>query len=103
MLDASFDNGERQRWAERRRALEQGRFCSTPDGLVPRWRTRLSSRLVTVCGWLVWPTPIHLFGRRNALQLRLTRLELRMRNLPAAFDGYRILHVSDTHLDRLPE
>jgi predicted MPP superfamily phosphohydrolase len=59
--------------------------------------------LVTVCGWLVWPTPIHLFGRRNALAVRLTELELGFRNLPAAFDGYRVLHVSDTHLDHLPE
>lgn len=103
MPDISFDPDARQRWAERRAAIERGRFCSTPDGLVPWWRTRLSSRLVTLCGGLVRFTPIHLLGRRNALQLRLTELELSFRHLPAAFDGYRILQVSDTHLDHLPE
>jgi predicted MPP superfamily phosphohydrolase len=103
MLDASFEDARRQRWAEGREALERGRFCSTPDGLVPWWRKRLSSRLVTVCGWLVRPTPIHLFGRRNALALRLSELEISFHNLPAAFDGYRILQLSDTHLDHLPE
>ncbi|MBV8192324.1 MAG: metallophosphoesterase family protein [Alphaproteobacteria bacterium] len=103
MLDASFDHVERQRWAERRQALEQGPFCATPDGLVPWWRKRLSSRFVDLCGWLVRPTPIYLFGRRNALRLQLTEMELAFRHLPAAFDGYRILHLSDSHLDRLPE
>ena len=33
---------------------------------------------------------------------QLTRLELKVAGLPAAFDGYRILHVSDSHLDILP-
>jgi predicted MPP superfamily phosphohydrolase len=103
MLDAPLDLAERQRWAERREAFERGRFCSTPDGLVPWWRKRLSSRLVTVWGWLVRPTPIYRLGRRNALRPQLNRVELCFRDLPAAFDGYRILQLSDTHLDQLPE
>ncbi|MBV8192235.1 MAG: metallophosphoesterase family protein [Alphaproteobacteria bacterium] len=103
MLDASFDHDERQKWAKRRQALEQGAFCATPDRLVPRWRRRMSSRFVDLCGWLVRPTPIHLLGRRNALRLQLSELELCFRHLPTAFDGYRILLVSDTHLDHLPE
>jgi uncharacterized protein len=103
MLDAPSDHIERQKWAERRRALERGRFCATPDGPVPWWRKRLSSRFVSLCGWLVRPTPIHRLGRRNALRLHLTELALGFRDLPAAFDGYRILQLSDTHLDHLPE
>jgi hypothetical protein len=47
-------------------------------------------------------TPWHARGVRNALDLELTRFELRVAGLPAAFDGYRILHVSDSHLDILP-
>jgi predicted MPP superfamily phosphohydrolase len=30
-------------------------------------------------------------------------MEVALRGLPTAFDGYRILHVSDTHLDALPD
>lgn len=36
------------------------------------------------------------------MDIRLNRFELPLPGLPAAFDGYRILHVSDTHLDSLP-
>jgi hypothetical protein len=42
-------------------------------------------------------------GRRRAADLRLVELELRFAELPAAFDGYRLLHLTDLHLDGLPQ
>jgi len=106
MLDSSPDispAAERQRWAERRRALEAGRHRVSPDG--PRgWRRKLAFELLlALFGKLVRPTPFHARGRRNALDLRLVELDLAFPHLPTAFDGYRILHVSDTHLDVFPE
>lgn len=47
-------------------------------------------------------TPLDERGRRNALDLRLAEFELAFPALPQSFDGYRILHVSDTHLDEFP-
>jgi predicted MPP superfamily phosphohydrolase len=47
-------------------------------------------------------TPLYQRGIRNALDLRLTEFELSLDGLPRGFEGYRILHVSDTHLDTLP-
>ncbi|MBN2316563.1 MAG: metallophosphoesterase family protein [Sedimentisphaerales bacterium] len=38
-------------------------------------------------------------GRRNAGDVRLRRIELSIRSLPTAFDGCRILFISDMHLD----
>jgi predicted MPP superfamily phosphohydrolase len=38
-------------------------------------------------------------GRRNAADIRLTGNDVPLRRLPAAFDGYRVLHLSDIHLD----
>lgn len=47
----------------------------------------------------------HLYWRgvRNALDIRLERRELAFAALPAAFDGYTILHLSDTHFGKLEE
>jgi hypothetical protein len=42
-------------------------------------------------------------GMRNALDLRLTAIQLAFDNLPSAFDGYRILFMSDLHLDGQPD
>jgi uncharacterized protein len=40
-------------------------------------------------------------GRQNALQIRLRDLSLSFTNLPAAFDGYSLIFMSDLHLDGL--
>lgn len=41
-------------------------------------------------------------GRRNASRMVLRDVELRLPRLPAAFDGFSILHVSDPHFDGMP-
>jgi uncharacterized protein len=38
-------------------------------------------------------------GHRNAAELACTEVELDFAELPEAFDGFRILHLSDLHLD----
>lgn len=38
-------------------------------------------------------------GRRNGLDIHLTHNVIRRVDLPRAFDGFRILHLSDLHLD----
>ncbi len=40
-------------------------------------------------------------GVRNALDVQVRFLELPFEDLPPAFDGYRILHLSDLHIDGL--
>ena len=42
-------------------------------------------------------------GLNNALDLRLHQVELAFGNLPEAFDGFTILHLTDLHLDAHPE
>lgn len=42
---------------------------------------------------------LHGRGRRNARQISLRENAVTLAGLPAAFDGYRILHISDLHLD----
>jgi hypothetical protein len=44
-------------------------------------------------------TLLHGRGRRNARRIRLRENPVALRDLPPAFDGYRILHISDLHLD----
>ncbi len=38
-------------------------------------------------------------GRRNALSLEMRRHDVLLANLPRAFDGFTILHLSDLHID----
>jgi predicted MPP superfamily phosphohydrolase len=41
-------------------------------------------------------------GVRNAADLRIRHNEVRLDRLPAAFDGFTLLHISDPHLDADP-
>ena len=42
-------------------------------------------------------------GRRNTTRLEINRHDLDVPGLAKAFDGYRILHISDLHLDMSPD
>ena len=42
---------------------------------------------------------LHQRGRRNARDIQVREHEIELNHLPAAFDGYTILHISDMHLD----
>lgn len=42
---------------------------------------------------------VHGRGRRNVLRIQLRRQDVPLASLPAAFEGYTLLHLSDLHLD----
>jgi predicted MPP superfamily phosphohydrolase len=89
-------------WATERHRLENSRYWISPAGRRGRWRNRLFSSLLAAFGAGIRLTPLFGRGRRNALDLKLVELKFAFKELPRQFDGYRILHVSDTHLDVFP-
>ncbi|QHI69346.1 metallophosphoesterase [Tichowtungia aerotolerans] len=46
---------------------------------------------------------IYRIGYRNAMNLRVEQNEVFFSGLPQAFDGFRILHISDAHIDDNPK
>jgi predicted MPP superfamily phosphohydrolase len=42
---------------------------------------------------------LYWWGRRNAVKIAIRHHEVAMVNLPEAFDGFTLLHLSDLHLD----
>lgn len=46
---------------------------------------------------------LHQRGRRNVLDIQLRENEVWLNRLPAAFDGFTLLHLSDLHLDMSQE
>ena len=45
---------------------------------------------------------LHQRGVANARDVRVVKHELTFKDLPPAFDGYRLLHLTDFHIDSLP-
>ena len=97
------ENAALAAWAAERERIACGVHWISPAGPRRRWRTRVFTAGVKLFATALRLTSLYERGRRNALTPALVALELRFPTLPAAFDGYRILHLSDTHLDALPE
>jgi predicted MPP superfamily phosphohydrolase len=83
-------------WLQTRLEMERSRIRSTPDGRrldVPLDLVKLALRLSLKCCGL-WQR-----GITNGLDIRYRTVELSLPRLPRAFDGYRILHITDPHFD----
>jgi len=89
-----------------RRVKRQRIETRTLDIWYRRGRTRLHFENVhavrTALRAFLEATHLLARGRANSLAVRIAHLPLRFPNLPAAFDGWRILHLSDLHLDGVP-
>jgi predicted MPP superfamily phosphohydrolase len=92
-----------EQWAASRRSIERSRYWVSPVGRRSRWRKAVFNRLLAIFGLALQLTPLQARGRRNALDLRRVDIEVALPGLPSSFDGYRILQISDTHLDAFPE
>jgi predicted MPP superfamily phosphohydrolase len=95
--------GTREAWFDRRRAMERSARCVNPTGSHGDWEGRLLGVVVRAFGVALRPIGLYTRGRDNALAPLLVERLFYFPDLPAAFDGYRILHISDSHLDCLPE
>ncbi len=100
----NLDDMDKNTWLAKRRAIEEvilrrgfyeggwKHFLLSRD-----WFWRPAIRLALFCCGLLGR------GYRNATHLTLRRLCLSFSNLPPAFDGFRILHISDPHIDKTPQ
>ncbi len=88
-----------EQWLLARQKKEQliKQHAKTGKGCKDRltaWVDRIEP-ILRYSGLLAW-------GRHQALQLRYQHQCLALPSLPKAFDGYRILQLSDLHIDALP-
>jgi predicted MPP superfamily phosphohydrolase len=89
-------------WAATRSVLENVGFTRKRSGKKSRSHWDLFLRLLKVFAVLLKITGHYAKGYGNAKTIRVSELSLTFPNLPAAFNGFRILHLSDLHIDSLP-
>lgn len=91
---------DRVAWSATRRAMERRPMRSTPDG--PRRQTTTPEIVKVGIRLGLKLTGLWRRGLANGLDIRRRTVALRLPGLPAGFDGYRILQISDLHLDLAP-
>lgn len=108
MMEGAFRSQERQQlpdrraWRQRRTEMEANGERIGRYGHHSPIRWQILKALLGLFGWGLRCLGLYRRGLRNALDIRLTHLEFTFADLPAAFDGFRILQLSDLHLDALP-
>ncbi len=92
------DPRKRAAWATTRRAAEA--FLRRDPRL--RLRRHARHRLLRACRFGITLLGLYPRGVRTAADVRVTELDFHFADLPRAFDGYTILHLSDLHADEFP-
>ncbi|MBX6320649.1 MAG: metallophosphoesterase [Rhodospirillaceae bacterium] len=100
--DRPADDGRRARWRAARAHMERSGRKHTPFGSRRSYRRQLEP-LYAACGVGLKIVGLHRPGVANALDIGLSELAFGFADLPPAFDGLRILHLTDLHLDGLPD
>jgi uncharacterized protein len=90
-------------WAKARSVMEAGNYKYRKYGEKVRIKWSLFGFLIRVFGVLLKLTPFFKKGFVNAQNIVLNKVDLYFDDLPAGFEGYTILHMTDLHLDSLPE
>ncbi len=98
---AAGDGERRARWREVRARMERSGRKHTPFGSRRSYR-RQTEPLYAACGLGLKVVGLHRPGVANALDIGLSEIAFGFADIPPAFDGLRILHLTDLHLDGLP-
>ena len=88
-------------WRRTRANMEGHNLRFTPNGTKIEPAVSNFDRALGVFEVLMRLSGFHKFGTANALDIRLRHYELRCAELPKAFQGYKLLHLSDLHLDMI--
>ena len=87
---------------QRRELVEsEGRIHAVKRGLRGRWHLENMPWLIRTIKGLLRVSPFYTRGHENTLDLRAEYVEFTFDNLPAHFDGTRILFIADPHIDEI--
>jgi len=95
-------NDRRQNWQLSRAAKEQKKEKTGVQGTRSRFINQIINKIFQMGIRIAKFLGVHSYLINRTKKLVLSNFEFEFSNLPNAFDGYRILHISDPHFDSLP-
>lgn len=91
---------KREAWLERRKGLEQKK-----SKFKLKFNDKKHLSIIDICieifGVILRLCGIYQQGIKNAKQIKLKQIELSFKNLPESFHNYKILHLTDLHIDTI--
>lgn len=102
-LSKSVQEKRRLVWETTRAMLEADNFKHRKYGEKRKRRWSLFEFLIQVFYRGLKLSPLYPIGVRNAKEIVIYEKSLYFNNLPESFHGYTLLHMTDLHLDMIPE
>jgi len=90
-------------WAMTRSVLETDQFKHKRHGQKSKSHWNNFKRIINFMVWGTKITGLYKKGYANVQNIQINEYELKFDNLPSHFDGFRLLHLSDLHIDATPE
>ncbi len=89
-------------WAVNRSVMENIGLIHKQSGKKSKSHWNLFLALLKIFAFLLKLTGHYRKGYGNAKTITVNEIAMEYPNLPAAFEGFRILHLSDLHIDSIP-
>ncbi|MBT3209986.1 MAG: metallophosphoesterase [Bacteroidetes bacterium] len=93
-------NERRIIWAATRSVLETDTYKRQKKGKSRRY-WKFFKGLLKIFIFIIKVVKLYEIGLKNAKNIVINEKDFYFENLPAAFDGYKIMHLSDLHFDTL--
>lgn len=95
----SLENERKIIWASTRSFLEIDDYKHRRNGGKRKSYWTLFERFLHVFSFFIKAAGLYEKGRNNALNIVVNKIQIGFLNLPDSFNGYKILHLTDLHLD----
>ena len=102
LFSESLELDRRHIWATVRCWLEVDKYKQMRSGGRRRHHWDVLEVLLHIFAYGLKAIGLYKRGVANAQTIELKRKTIRFSNLPSAFNGYTILHITDPHLDTRP-
>ena len=94
-----IEKNQRLIWAVTRSVLETDNFKHKRHGQKSKSRWNLFTRALRLFVFVIKMLGLYRQGLSNVFKIQIKQYRLAFPNLPAAFDGFKILHLTDLHID----
>ena len=95
----NWDQDKRRIWTITRSLLENNTYKRKKYGRKSKSHWPLFVRLAHAFGLILKTLKLYQRGHRNAKNVVVREIDISFTDLPESFDSYRILHLTDLHLD----
>ncbi|MCF8303019.1 MAG: metallophosphoesterase [Bacteroidales bacterium] len=102
MTKLTTEEKKRLIWAVNRSVLELENVKYRRNGKKSKSHWNTFEELAHIFAWLLKIIGWYDKGVENAKNIALKEITLEFNNLPEEFDNYRILHLTDLHIDSIP-